>query len=774
MGFAFAVHLAGALVTLSLASTAVAQTDTTAFPRPAALEPAVRFWTRVYTEVDTDAGFIHDDWRLDIVYQTIDVSRDLSPRERRRRIERSITTHRSILTKLGGGARSNLSNDEQRVLALFPQGTSNAEFRSAADRVRFQLGQADRFRAGLIRSGTWKPYIYEVLARRGLPRELAALPHVESSFDPTAYSKVGAAGMWQFTRSTGVRYMRIDQVIDERRDPFFATDAAARLLADNYSVLQSWPLALTAYNHGLAGMRRATLQQKTTDIDVIVAKYQSRSFGFASRNFYTAFLAALQIDSNPEAYFGNMTLNPPSPTAVVIVPDYLKAETLAHALNLREGVLQDLNPALMETVWAGDKLVPKGFELRVPTSTAAVAEDLLASIAPAERYAAQRPDLQHRVRRGDTLSAIAAQYRVSLATLMRINGLTGRSVLRVGQMISLPGGVGAASAGQVVLAAATTPPSAPTPPEPVVPEPAAGEQGIYTVRSGDSVARIATRFGVGVDELLAANDIGNRNLIYAGQTLQIPRAEGAAPPAEAVVAMIPSPPLPAAIEEVPVAEEVAVASAEVAVEELSEAEELLVVTEPGALGAEATGEIEVTGLEAATEVNALSTAQAALAADPSDYSVSAGDVIQVQALETLGHYADWLELPTQRLRVLNKLSFREAVVIGQKLTLDFSRVAEPVFEQRRIAYQQAQQGAFFARYQIEDTEEHVIKSGESLWLLAERTYKVPVWLLRQYNPDLDLDRVQTGTVVKFPRLRALPDAQPADTSSSPTVADRAL
>ena len=113
-------------------------------------------------------------------------------------------------------------------------------------------------------------------------------------------------------------------------------------------------------------------------------------------------------------------------------------------------------------------------------------------------------------------------------------------------------------------------------------------------------------------------------------------------------------------------------------------------------------------------------------------------------------------------------------MIGQKLTLDFSRVAAPVFEQRRIAYQQAQQGAFFARYQIEDTEEHVIKSGESLWLLAERTYKVPVWLLRQYNPDLDLDRVQTGTVVKFPRLRALPDEQPAETSSSPTVADRAL
>ena len=115
--------------------------------------------------------------------------------------------------------------------------------------------------------------------------------------------------MWQFMRSTGVRYMRIDHIVDERRDPFFATDAAARLLADNFSVIQSWPLALTAYNHGLASMRRAVQQQKTTDIATIVAKYQSRSFGFASRNFYTAFLAALEIDSNPERYFPNLKLD---------------------------------------------------------------------------------------------------------------------------------------------------------------------------------------------------------------------------------------------------------------------------------------------------------------------------------------------------------------------------------------------------------------------------------------------------------------------------------
>jgi membrane-bound lytic murein transglycosylase D len=437
------------------------------FPRPADLEPAVKFWTRVYTEVDTKSGFIHDSLRMDIVYQTVRFPDD-SPRERRRRVERASEAIRAILTNLSNGARQNLSDDEERVLQLFPRGTSNEEFRAAAGRVRFQLGQADRFRAGLVRSGTWKPYINEVLAKRGLPPELAALPHVESSFDPTAYSKVGAAGMWQFTRSTGVRYMRIDHIVDERRDPFFATDAAARLLADNYSVIQSWPLALTAYNHGLAGMRRAVQQQGTADISTIVAKYQSRSFGFASRNFYTAFLAALEIDSNPDRYFPNLRLDPPADSATITVPAFMTADTLADALNLREAALRDLNPALTEIVWSGDKYVPQGFELRVPRDTAAVAEALLGAIDANKLFAAQRADREHRVRRGDTLSRIAAEYRVSLAALMRVNGMDSKDVIRIGQLIRLPVD-GVAAPPDATLVRAEPPAAAPAPAAPAAP-----------------------------------------------------------------------------------------------------------------------------------------------------------------------------------------------------------------------------------------------------------------------------------------------------------------
>jgi len=716
------------------------------FPRPAALEPAVKFWTRVYTEIDTESGFIHDSLRMDVVYQTVRVPNDLGSRERRRRIERATESIREALTKLAGGARQGLSNDEERILELFPEGTSNAEFRAAAGRLRFQLGQSDRFRAGLIRSGTWKPYILDVLAKRGLPLELAALPHVESSFDPTAYSKVGAAGMWQFTRSTGVRYMRIDHIIDERRDPFFATDAAARLLADNYSVIQSWPLALTAYNHGLAGMRRAVQQQKTSDIATIVAKYQSRSFGFASRNFYTAFLAALEIDSNPERYFPNLKIDPPSDTATILVPAYMTVDTLADALNMRKNALRELNPALSDIVWSGDKYVPQGFALRVPRSTAAVAEALLGGIDPSKLFAAQIPDREHRVQRGDTLSRIASEYRVSLADLLRVNGMSSRDIIRVGQRIRLPvDGIAAPPDATLVRAEAPAPPVTPT-------LAATSAEGVYVVRRGDSIERIASRLGVDAQALVAANGIRNRNLIQVGQQLIIPTTPGA------VVAVAAAEP-PAALPEGPPA---ALAA------EPAASSDVTAALAPAVL---ANGEPAPAVEEEAGEVNALAAEQDALAADPSDYSVSAANAITVQALETLGHYADWLEIPTQRLRDLNSLSFREAVVLGQSLTLDFARVDAPTFEQRRRGYHQQIQSDFFAAYRIEEIESHVVKPGESLWVLAARRYNVPVWLLRQYNPDLDFDRIQPGAVVKFPRLKALAEENAA--AAAQVVADNA-
>ena len=307
------------------------------FPRPAELEPAVKFWTRVYTEISTSEGFVHDSLRMDIVYQTVRASDDQGSRERRRRIERAQDLTRNILTKLASGERQGLNNEEERILKLFPEGTSNAEFRAAAGRLRFQLGQSDRFRAGLVRSGTWKPYIREVLAKRGLPLELAALPHVESSFDPTGYSKVGAAGMWQFMRSTGVRYMRIDHIVDERRDPFLSSDAAARLLADNYSVIQSVAARVDGLQprprrYAPCGAAAEDLRHRDDRREVPEPLVRLRV-----AELLHGFSCGLEIDSNPERYFSNLKIDPPSDTATITVPAFMTVDTLADALNLREG-----------------------------------------------------------------------------------------------------------------------------------------------------------------------------------------------------------------------------------------------------------------------------------------------------------------------------------------------------------------------------------------------------------------------------------------------------
>ncbi len=199
-------------------------------PRPAALEPAIKFWTRVYTEVDTDHGFLHDSNNLAIVYQSVEYDRPL--------IERQRTQIQDALKVLATGKRSGLTSEEQRVLQLWPSDTSDAIFREAANNVRFQLGQSDRFVEGLIRSGAYRSHIESVVRAKNLPIELGALPHVESSFHPGAYSSVAAAGMWQFMRATGQRFMRIDHIVDERMDPYTATYAAMRLLEYNYQILR--------------------------------------------------------------------------------------------------------------------------------------------------------------------------------------------------------------------------------------------------------------------------------------------------------------------------------------------------------------------------------------------------------------------------------------------------------------------------------------------------------------------------------------------------------
>jgi len=419
-------------------------------PRPAALEPDVQFWIRVYTQIDTNAGFLHDQYNLTVVYDTIHFAPDASQSAREHEVDAHRASLAVALRRIADAGDSPLSQDDQRIRDLW--GTASpARLREAVDDIRFQLGQADRFRAGLIRAGAWETHIEETLANRGLPAELAVLPHVESSFNPAAYSKVGAAGLWQFMRSTGRRYMRIDRSVDDRLDPFRSTEAAAQLLGYNYRVLGTWPLAITAYNHGTAGMMRARETLGTDDIVTIVRRYNSRTFGFASRNFYVSFLAALDIDHNPDKYFGAVQKQGEAKFQVVSVPGYVPMATLERVLNVRSEELRALNPALLRPVWDGQLRVPRDYRLRLPPEAEQWTTEVLAhQLNPHELYAAQPQPQRYKVQQGDTLAGVADRYGVPIDTLARMNRLRTSAALKAGRTIELPQGATA----QVASAAA--------------------------------------------------------------------------------------------------------------------------------------------------------------------------------------------------------------------------------------------------------------------------------------------------------------------------------
>jgi len=433
--------------------------------------------------------------------------------------------------------------------------------------------------------------------------------------------------------------MRIDHVIDERNDPFAASRAAGQLLAYNYSITGNWPMAITAYNHGLSGARRAMRQFGDNAYVDILRKYNGRTFGFASRNFYVAFLAARHVDQNADTYFPGYTVDRPTDYATLELDAYISAADLSKALKVTEQQLAAHNPALQSTVWQGSKHLPKGLLVRLPSDMLDSSVDgLLAGIASDTWQSDQLPDLFHTIARGDTLSQIAQTYKTRVSTLMTLNNLNSSNRIRAGQQLRLP------AAGPAPVA---------SPPAPVV----------TAVVSADAPA------------------------------IEVPD----------------------------------------------------VVSEqtPGAM---AGGDLAA---------SLLGTIQTALLSDPSDYSVASDRSIEVHPLETLGHYADWLGIRTQRLRDINGLSFRTPVDVGQRIKLDLSAVDTQSFEDKRIAFHRAQQDTFFRENIISGVTEHVVARGESIWVLALREYDVPVWLFRQYNPEFDLHNVQPGTTVHFPVLTSV-------------------
>ncbi|MFM1885846.1 MAG: hypothetical protein RL026_1003 [Pseudomonadota bacterium] len=360
-----AVALLAAGLLVAAANAAASAGPSPDLPRPAVLEPDIRFWVDVYTQAASDGGYLHDPDDLDIVYHQLRFPAGADPALREQLVEDLRQRYRDALLQLAG-EHPEPGIDARRIAPLFGESATPGRFLRAAQTLRFQQGQADRFRDGLRRAGAYRAYIKAELERQGLPTDLAALPHVESSYNPAAGSHAGAMGLWQFMPATGRQYLRIDAAVDERLDPWRATEAAVRLLQYNHRVLGTWPLALTAYNRGAAGMRRARDVVGSDDIARIVREYREPGFGFASRNFYVSFLAALQVDRDPDRYFGALTPLAPTVFHEVELPVDAPLPRLVRVLKVELRLLRELNPALRPAVWRGRLAVPRGYRLRLP------------------------------------------------------------------------------------------------------------------------------------------------------------------------------------------------------------------------------------------------------------------------------------------------------------------------------------------------------------------------------------------------------------------------
>ncbi len=268
------------------------------FEEPEELESAIVFWVSIFTEYDRHEAVLHDRDHMNIIYGTftLPLAKNGKPDLR---AGRKVATQKvaELEKRLHHLRKGNTPRDEEDSRLLGILGGPDSELlKQAPYRIRWQRGVANAFRDGLKRSEKWRSDIYDILDESGVPRELAALPFVESMFNPYARSSAGAAGLWQLMPATARGLgLKVSSKNDERLEPLKATRAAARMLKQNHKMLGSWPLALTAYNHGPNGVRRAVKSVGSSDLMELIKHCKKKSFGFASKNFYAEFLAVLRI-----------------------------------------------------------------------------------------------------------------------------------------------------------------------------------------------------------------------------------------------------------------------------------------------------------------------------------------------------------------------------------------------------------------------------------------------------------------------------------------------
>ncbi len=365
--------------------------------------------------------------------------------------------------------------------------------------IYFQTVAREAFETYMKRSGKYKDLMQRILREKRLPEDLVWLCLVESGFNPKAYSWARAVGPWQFIASTGRNYgLRRNWWYDERRDFVKSTYAACDYLTFLYTKFESWTLALAAYNGGEGRVARVMKKHKTNDFWKLKLNKQTA-------NYVPLYMAATIIAKEPTRYGFDVEYDEPIQFDVVEVNQPVDLKKVAKSLGTSLAVLKELNPELRRGVTPPNY---SGYKLRIPAGT----KKLFAQ--KFKGYDAKSSGLfvEHKVKKGQTLSHLSHRYGVPISAIMELNGLANRHRLSIGQRLIIP-----ANKGMTAKSTSSKVGSSKN----------AKERGIgsfvYTVKKGDNLTNLALKFNTTAGEIRQLNKLKNAHRINIGQKLNIPQ-----------------------------------------------------------------------------------------------------------------------------------------------------------------------------------------------------------------------------------------------------------
>ncbi len=392
--------------------------------------------------------------------------------------------------------------------ASSPVSSLNIEEFAGRDRVKYYVDfflepSRARFNIWLGRLARYDGMIRNVLRRYDLPEDLVYLALIESGYSNTAVSRANAIGMWQFIRSTGLQYgLRIDGWVDERRDPFKATDAAARHLSDLQKEFDFWYLAAAAYNGGATRVSRGLkrLNEDAVSDSTFFVLADKRWIRRETRDYVPKLIAATMVAKDPARYgFDSIPALEPLVFDEITVSDQTGMDVIASLADTTIRAIRELNPQY----YRGATPPGEQVTVRVPRGSGNRVAQEYAQLPPSERV----NFLQHKVRRGETMGEIAERYGVGLSALRVANPRVRPRRMRIGQRLVIPMSRAARSGRARPVARAAVPPS-----------------GRHTVRWGDTLWIVAQRYGVTLAELRRWNDMSpGASDIKVGQRLRVRR-----------------------------------------------------------------------------------------------------------------------------------------------------------------------------------------------------------------------------------------------------------